>query len=121
MIVSSLCFTLKSMLVTVSAVWSRGHGHHVCGCAAGGGLSAVAVPRWLALGSAGCAPSQVWPPLLCVVCAYCQVVPGLHPAFPTTLPRPVASNLSRSPHLPCPWSCMLYIPAVYAMLLDALT
>jgi hypothetical protein len=46
---------------------------------------------------------------------------GLHPASPITLPRPVASDLSRSPHLPRPWSHTLYIPAVYAMLLGALT
>jgi hypothetical protein len=81
-IVSSFCFALKSMLVTISAVWPCGHGHRARGCAAGGGLSAVAVPRWPALGSANYAPSQVWLPPLCVVCAYCRVAHRATPCFP---------------------------------------
>jgi hypothetical protein len=79
---SSFCFTLKSVLVTVSAIWPHGHGHRACGCAAGGGLSAVVVSRCPALGLAGCALDQVWPPSLRVVCAYCRVAHRAAPCFP---------------------------------------
>jgi hypothetical protein len=109
-IISSFCSTLKSVLVTVSVIWPRGHGHRTRGCAAGGGLNAVAVPRWPALGLAGCAPSQVWPPPLRVVCAYCQVAHRAAPCFPYHLAPPCSE---RSQPLTSPTSSIV-VHALYS-------
>jgi hypothetical protein len=101
-IVRSFCFALKSVLATVSAVWPHGHGHRARGCAAGGRLSTVAVPRWLALGSASCAPNQVWRPPLHVMCAYCWVTHRAAPCFSyhVALPCSEGSQLLTSPTSP---------------------
>jgi hypothetical protein len=103
MIVSSFCFALKSVIVNISAVWPRGHGHHVRGCTVGGGLSAVAVPCWPALGLAGCTLSQVWPPPLRVGRAYCRVMHRATPCFPYHLAPPCSE---RSQPLTSPTSAL---------------
>jgi hypothetical protein len=96
-IVSGLCFALKNVLVTVSAIWPRGHGQRARRCA-----GAMAMPCWPVLGSAGCAPSQVWSPPLHVVCAYCRATHKVAPCFPYHLAPPCSkrSQLLTSPTLP---------------------
>jgi hypothetical protein len=84
MIVSSFCFALKSMLVTVSAVWPRGHSHRTR-------LAVPAGQPWgrLAARQARCGCHRF------ASCVYCRVAHRAALSSPSHHLAPPCSELSQ--------------------------